>query len=117
MRQKALTVALSRKMKDGEMLFVDTLSLTAPKTKEAHTILSSLATVDGFKKLGGKRKNTALLLLPEMNKETLRAFRNLPAVTVGELKKLNVLDTLSYRYLLVLNPETSMKILEKTDKK
>jgi large subunit ribosomal protein L4 len=113
MKRKALMVALSRKVKDGQVLFVDALSLSEPKTKEASIITSSLSKVGGFEKLAGKRKNTALLLLPEKNAPVLRAFRNLPAVTISELQKLNALDALSYRYLIMVNPEESVKLLNK----
>ncbi len=113
MRRKALLIALSRKLKDGQVLFVDSLSLSLPKTKEAQTITSSLSKIGGFEKLAGKRSNTALLLLPEKNASVLRAFKNLPAVTISEVKNLNALDTMSYRYLVMVNPEESVKVLNK----
>jgi len=113
MRRKALLTALSRKYKDGEMLFVDALSLAMPKTKEAGAIASSLSKIAGFERLAGKRKNTALVLLPQMNKEVLLSFRNLPAVTISEVARLNTLDAMSYRYLVVVDPSASVKILNK----
>jgi large subunit ribosomal protein L4 len=43
MKQKALLVALSRKMKDGELIFVESLEIAAPKTSEAKMVLSALS--------------------------------------------------------------------------
>jgi large subunit ribosomal protein L4 len=37
-RQKALLVALSRKFKDGEILFIDSLEMANPKTKDAKAV-------------------------------------------------------------------------------
>src|SRR3990167_7590904 len=42
MRQKALLVSLSRKFKDGEILFVDSLELQEPKAKQARAVLAGL---------------------------------------------------------------------------
>ena len=61
MKNKALFVALSRKFKDGEVVFLDDISLKAPKTKEAKNVLVSLSKIKEF---GGiKRKTMPLLLL------------------------------------------------------
>ena len=53
-RAKALYTILSKKFKEGEILFVDSLNFTASKTKEAKNILGSLASVKGFE-LAGRR--------------------------------------------------------------
>lgn len=111
MRYKALFVALSKKFKDGEILFVDALSLTNPKTKEAQVITTALSKVTGFERLAGKRAKTALVLLPEKNQTVLRSFKNLPAVAISQISQLNALDAMSHRYLVVVNPEAGLKIL------
>src|ERR1700735_5511988 len=51
MKAKALYTILSRKMKDGEVLFVDSFTFKAPKTKEALSVLKNLSTVSGFNQL------------------------------------------------------------------
>src|SRR5581483_11715773 len=43
MKTKALVTVLSKKYKDGEILFVDSLSFAKPKTAEAMTALKALA--------------------------------------------------------------------------
>src|SRR3989339_538172 len=60
MRAKALFMALSRKQKDGEILFVDSFGLTEPMTAQAQKSLVMLSKVSGFEKLTTKRKNAAL---------------------------------------------------------
>ncbi len=63
MKRKALAVILSKKYKDGEVLFVDALSLPTGKTKDAKVVLSSLGGVKGFEAMPTKRANAMLLAL------------------------------------------------------
>jgi large subunit ribosomal protein L4 len=60
-RQKALLVTLSRKFKDGEIIFIDSLEMNAPKTKDARAMLTAISKhIGGFK----KKHNAALIALP-----------------------------------------------------
>jgi large subunit ribosomal protein L4 len=101
MKRKALLVALSQKTRDKEILILDDLKLTAPKTKEAATILKTLSGIKGFEKLSGKKKNISLFLLAGKNEELKRAFRNLPSSDIAEARNLNLLDVLNYKYLIL----------------
>ena len=112
MKKKALYVALSQKLRDGEILILDDLKISQPKTKEASLIMNSLASVEGFEKLKTKKKNTALLLVVKREAETQRAFRNLPGVLIDEARNLNPLQTLTYKYLIF--PKESLKTFSKT---
>src|SRR3989344_1087428 len=47
-KTKALHVILSQKFRDGEILFVDSLSFGSPKAKDAKNTLISLAQIKGF---------------------------------------------------------------------
>ncbi len=53
MRTKALFTVLSKKMADGKVLFVDTLSLSEMKTKSAAVVVADLAKVSGFERISG----------------------------------------------------------------
>ncbi len=110
MKRKALLVALSQKTRDKEILILDDLKLTTPKTKEAATILKTLSGIKGFEKLSGKKKNTSLFLLAGKNEELKRAFRNLPSSDIAEARNLNLLDVLNYKYLIF--PKEALKNLE-----
>ena len=110
MKKKALLVALSQKTRDKEILILDDLKLITPKTKEAAGILKSLSKIKGFETLATKKKNGALILLQEKNENLKRAFRNLPGVLLDEARNLNLLNILSYKYLIF--PKEALKILE-----
>lgn len=111
MRAKALYTILSQKLRDGEVLFVDSISLSEPKTREAVKILGSLAKVEGFGSILSKKSNAAVIALSAKNKEAERSFANLGNVEVLEARNLHPLVLLEKKYLVLENPETSLEIL------
>lgn len=112
MRAQALFSVLSKKMKDKEILFVDSLLMSESKTKKALEVMKSLSKISGFKPLAGSKKKRVLVALSERSEKTEKSFRNLPQLEIVFLKNLNPLDVLEYQYLLIENPEESVKFLE-----
>ncbi len=112
MRVKALFTVLSQKYTDSAILFVDSLSFSAMKTKDANTTLASLASIKGFEKLGSKKPTTALVVLPEHNEVTEKSFANLPGVTVLTVNDLNALVTMSFHSIVVVDPAKVVAALE-----
>lgn len=100
MKKKAFFVALSQKTRDGEVLVLDGLSVSAPKTKEANEIVSNLSKLKGFEKLKTKKTNRAAVLVEKKQDDLKRAFYNLSGIILGESRNLNVLDVLTYKYLI-----------------
>ena len=70
MKARALFIALSKKLKDKEIIFVDTFTFSEPKSAHAKKVLNSLSNISGFKNLATKKKNAALISLGEKNKNT-----------------------------------------------
>jgi large subunit ribosomal protein L4 len=111
-RAKALFVVLSQKLRDGKVLFVDSLDLKAIKTKDAMDALVNLSKVEGFKTINTKKDNNLFLVVPKKSDTTAKSFRNIFHVTVEEVRNLNPVDVLNYRYLVIAAPEESNKVLE-----
>ena len=110
MRQKALLVALSRKYKDGEVIFVDALEMAAPKTRDAKLVISALAhEFSGF----SKKKNAALLALPSAHMPTMKSFHNFGNINVDEVRNLNPLSVLGSKYLVIADPKAAFEMLSK----
>ena len=106
MKAKALFTVLSRKMKDGEIIFVDSLSFTEPKTKEAKDVILSLSKADKtFETLATKRKNAAIIATDEKDKTAEKSFANFSNIEIDEARNLNVLDLLNSKFLVIENPE------------
>lgn len=88
-RRSALKTALSLKLKDGNLLVLDKISLDAPKTKE-------------FLKFAGIFDLSSALIVDVEPSDNLRlGARNLPDFKVLPQKALNVYDILRYEKLVV----------------
>lgn len=101
MKTKALFTILSKKLKDGEVIFIDSIKMTASKTKEAKSIISDISTVKGFGSLATKKKNAAYIAVSEKNKEVERSFQNFGNIEVSEVRNMNPLQALQYKYLII----------------
>ena len=109
-RQKALLVALSRKFKDGEIIFVDALAMKAPKTAEAKKMLNAFS--EEF--LGLKKsRNAALVVLPGAEQSATKSFYNFGNIEVADARNLNPVSVLGKKYVLIINPSDVLATLSK----
>lgn len=113
MRAKALYMALSKKLKDGEVLFIESLGFKEPKTAAARKALTALASVKGFEKLSTKRVNAGLLALAEKNFAAEKSFRNIGSITTMDIRNLNPVQVMKAKYILIENPAESLAIIAK----
>ncbi len=114
MSAKALATVLSAKLKDGQILFVDSLDIEkTPKTSLAAEMVQAFAGVQGFEKLAKARKPKAMMIIPSADKVVSKSFRNVPQITLGLTKDLNTFDVLNHQYLIVVDPKASVAALEK----
>jgi large subunit ribosomal protein L4 len=100
MRRLAVRSALSAKYAEGEILFVDDFSLTAPRTKEIVALLGGLP-------LKGTK---TLIALGEKNENVAHSARNLPNVKTLLASYLNVVDLLTYDTLIL--PKSALTVVE-----
>lgn len=110
-RAKALAITLSKKFADGEVLFVDTLALEAPKAADAKAAIKALATGAGVETLATKRKNAALIVLPARNEAAELSFRNFGNYEVAQAKDINPVDLLTYKFVLFAEPDATIEAL------
>ena len=111
MKAKALLTVLSQKMRDGEIIFVDSMSFDAPKTKDAKVALENLAKASGQEMLSKKNKNAALIAVSGDDKNVLKSFMNISAISVDEMRKVNVVDLMNNKFLVVSNPQAFVEML------
>ncbi len=112
MKAKALFTILSKKLKEGEIVFVDTLNLKDIKTKFAKSTLEALSKVEGFDMLAKKTENAAFIALAAANTNLKRAFANMGNVMAEEVRNINPLHLLKYKYLIVEAPSEAIAFLE-----
>jgi large subunit ribosomal protein L4 len=111
MKTKALYTILSRKFKDGEILFIDSMNLSAPKTKIAKETMQTLASIKGFENIFTKKRNSAVIALATKSKEVERSMANFGNFEVLEARNIHPLALLKYKYLVIENPESAFKVL------
>jgi large subunit ribosomal protein L4 len=111
-RSKALAITLTKKLADGEIIFVDALAFSAPKAADAKNIVKALATGATQPTLATKRKNAALILLSKRDENVELSFRNFGNYEVAHVKDVNPVDLLTYKFVVVADPKASLDILE-----
>ena len=118
MKAKALYTILSQKMRDNEILFVDNFSFIKPKTQEAVSAMKSLSKIKEFKNIISKKNNAAYLALGKKDLNTTKSFANLSNIKIDDVKNLNPMDVVNYKYLIIEQPEESVKFIQgKLEKK
>ncbi|MFH1462196.1 MAG: 50S ribosomal protein L4 [bacterium] len=101
MRRKALLMVLSAKAKNNLLLILDFKPFPdKPKTKWMADILKNL-----------QLKGSSLIALPNFEKNIILSARNIPQAETVEARNLNVLDLLSFKYL-IMSKETIKTIKE-----
>ena len=90
MKQKAVRIALSEKLKSGTLIAVDALELKDAKTKAFAQVIKNL-------KLTGK----TLVSFTDGERKLSIASRNIPKISNIETKDLNVYDLLNNKYVLL----------------
>ena len=98
-RRLALKGALTSKVNEGEMIVLDKISLTAPKTREVAAILKNLGV--------GK---SALLVLPGPDDTVTRASANIAGLKTAYVGTMNVLDILSNEKFIIT--QEAVKLVE-----
>jgi large subunit ribosomal protein L4 len=111
MKAKALYTVLSSKFKEGKILFVDSFSFGKPQTKEAVSVLKNLSVVDGFSTLTTKRRNSAIVALSATNDNSKKSFSNISNILTEEVRNINPVDLLNYKYIIIENPEASLEFI------
>ena len=100
MKRLALLMVLSAKAKGNFLLVLETLKLEKIKTKFIAQLLQKLPC----------KNESALIVLPGMDKNVILASRNLKEAKPSQVKDLNALDLLSFKYLIM--PKESIKVLK-----
>ncbi len=102
MKRKALFMALSGKVRDKELIVLDALNITEPKTKIFENILTAL-------KVKGK---SSIFATAKKDDNVIKSAGNIQKTDIIEARNLNVLDILNHKYL-VLTKE-SVDIIKET---
>jgi large subunit ribosomal protein L4 len=111
MRIKALFTVLSEKFKKGQILFVEELALKNIKTKDAVSVIKDLSAVEGFKRMVGGKKPNTYLTTPAKSDTIKKSFANIKTIEIDEIRNINPVDLLAFRYIIITQPKESIAFL------
>jgi large subunit ribosomal protein L4 len=94
-RKVAMKSALTSKVKDDEIIVLESLNFDAPKTKDMIKVLSAF-----------EAKKT-LIVTEESNQNIYRSARNIPGVQVIPVNNINVYDLLKFDKLMITKEAVS----------
>lgn len=98
-KRNALFSALSKKLADGELIVVDEVKVSAPKTKEMEAVRKAL-----------KLEKRAVVVMDEPDTDVIRAARNLPTLSTLSVDEINAYKVVSNA--VVVLTKGSVKKLE-----
>ncbi len=90
-KKLALRAALSAKLTDGEITFIDDISIEKPRTKDMVSIIKNL----------GLEGQSLLIVIPEDNDAVKLSARNITGVHVTRTADLNAYSVVSHDRLLI----------------
>ncbi|GIW66287.1 MAG: 50S ribosomal protein L4 [Candidatus Parcubacteria bacterium] len=108
MKRKAILMVLVEKMKKNYVKVLDSLAPQELKTKFMDRILRNFLE----KRKTNKKRESALVIITDNNKNLIKIIRNLPYADAIEARNLNILSLLNHKYIF-LEPE-SIEIIKKT---
>ncbi len=111
-KSKALYTILSKKFKDGEILFIDSLSFATPKAADAKSTLLAFSKIKGFEKFATKPRNVAILSVDKKTPTLTKSFKNFGNLEVEEFRTINPVSLLNHKYLVIANAAESLKSLK-----
>lgn len=111
-RAKALYTVLSEKMRNGEVLFIDAIKMSAPKTTDAKAIITTLSGLKGFEKMLTKRKNAAYFATGEKSEAVAKSFSNFGNIEFDAVENMNPIDLLNHKYVVIVSPEKAISFIE-----
>jgi len=111
MKIKALWTVLSAKLRSNEILFIDELRFDAIKTAQARKTLAALSGIPGYDTLVSKKNNSALITTLAKDRGIYKSFGNFGNIAIEEVRNLNPLDVLNYKYLIIVGPKESVDFL------
>jgi ribosomal protein L4 len=87
---------------------LEDLKLSGSKVKLAQAVLANLAK-SGFEKINYKIGKRVIIATPELDENMQKSFHNIKSATVEEVRNLNPLSLLNYKYVVFIRPEDGLK--------
>ena len=110
-KRKALFMVLSSKVNDKELIILDELKISEPKTKIMSKILDNIFNKKQETR-NKKQTKSILMAISKKDENLIKGSRNISGIKTILADSLNILDLLSFKYLLI--DKQGIKTIEKT---
>ena len=110
MKRQALFMVLSSKRNDGELVLIDDLQIAEPKTKLTALIFNNLKN-----KIKKDLDKGTLVVLSKKDENFIRSAGNIPYLKTAPADSLNIVDLLSFKYLLM--PKEAIGVIKEIYKR
>ncbi len=111
MKIKAFATILSQKVRDNELILIDSFKIETPKTKEGKIFIDLLSKNENLANLATKKRNNALIGISKRDDSVEKTFSNFSNLGIEEVRNIDSLSVLKYKYLMIFDAEESLKIL------
>jgi len=111
-RAKALAMLLSKKLKNGKLVFMQDFTKDISKTKNAQQFVNELSKIEGFEKLTKADKPKLYIVSNKVEKNIKNSFSNIPSVRFASAKTINARSIANHEMILVAGAEDVVKLLE-----
>jgi len=111
MKVKALFTVLSEKFKKGQILFLEELNLKEIKKKDDSSVIKDLSSITGFERIYGSKNPNLFITVPAKNEILKKSFSNIKNIEIDEVKNLNPVDLLNFKYIIISQPKESIAFL------
>ena len=114
MKRAAIAAILSKKWKEGEVLFVESFSSNQGKTKLTLEAMKRIAQISSLPQLVTKTKNAAYVSFGSKDAVAERGFRNVRSYTLAETRSLDPVSLLKSKYVIFVEPKKVCEVLTGT---
>lgn len=107
MKQKAMFMALSDKLANGNLLLLEKIEMSEYKTKAFNEILKNLEKLNNEE----KKSKRSLLFINDKDEKVKRSGRNLAGVEILNLENINIVDLVKFKNI-ILTVDSAKKLEE-----
>lgn len=112
-KDAAIRTILSQKFRDNEIILVDNMTMSAPKTADLKKVVENLSKInDSLSYMSSKKHNNVLFVTNSQDKNLYLSLRNFGNMETQSVQDINPIVLSKYKYLVFISPDQSIVTLK-----
>ncbi len=112
-KDAAIRTILSQKFRDNEIILVDNITMSAPKTADLKKVVENLSKInDSLSYMSSKKHNNVLFVTNSQDKNLYLSLRNFGNMETQSVQDINPIVLSKYKYLVFISPDQSIVTLK-----